>query len=210
MPKFSVIMPSYLGEYNYAAKNREEKLVRAVESVLVQEDFELIIISDGCEQTISIIKDNFKVPEIKLFYLPKRKIKGKRNAGAAGIPRNGGLQQAVGEYVIYLDTDDKYREGYLKDLSAEMTDCDWYWFDDLSFNKNTGIFDRHVCNINVQGQCGTSNVCHKLSMNAFWSEKVTYLHDWFFVNTLKQISNNYKRLNLAGYQICHVPTLLDV
>jgi hypothetical protein len=32
-PKISVIMASYLGEYKYAAKDRDKKIVRAKEAI---------------------------------------------------------------------------------------------------------------------------------------------------------------------------------
>lgn len=204
-------MPSFLGEYKRAASNRDEKIVRAVESVLTQKDFELIIVADGCDKTLEIIRNNFYGnKEINLFWIKYKRIPGaKRNAGSSGRVRNAGLQQAKGEYAIYLDIDDVYADGYLESLSKEMGDEDWFWFDDLSWNKNTEQFDRHGCNINVQGQCGTSNICHKVDMNAWWGEKTSYLHDWNFVNTLKAISSNYKRLETAGFCVCHVPSLLD-
>lgn len=211
-PFFSVIMPSYLGKYKNAAANREEKLVRAVKSVLTQdESFELVIVADGCDETIEIIKDNFRGEnKIRLFKGEPRDLKKKRNAGGAGIPRNAGLQRARGEYAIYLDADDVYVDQYLKAIRANMSDYDWYWFHDLSWNKHMKRFDKHLCDINTQGQCGTSNICHRVDMDAFWSKSVTYLHDWIFINTLKSISDNYKFLNVVGYGICHVPNLLDV
>jgi len=200
-----------LGEYKRAASNRDEKIVRAVNSVLTQKDFELIIVADGCDKTIEIIRNNFYGNKnINLFKIKYKKVRGsKRNAGSSGRARNAGLQKAKGEYAIYLDVDDLYLDGYLESLQIEMTDCDWYWFDDMSWNKKTEQFDRHVCSIHTQGQCGTSNICHKVDMNAWWCEKTTYLHDWNFINTLKVISDNYKRLNTAGFGVCHVPGLLD-
>ena len=44
----SVIMPSYLGAYKNAAKDRDRKIVRAINSVVRQtyKDWELIIIAD--------------------------------------------------------------------------------------------------------------------------------------------------------------------
>ena len=59
-PKFSVIMPSFLGEYSRAAQNREEKIVRSIDSCLDQMDFELIIVADGCQKTVEIVTDKFK------------------------------------------------------------------------------------------------------------------------------------------------------
>ena len=210
-PKFSVIMPSFLGEYSRAAQNREEKIVRSIDSCLDQMDFELIIVADGCQKTVDIVTDKFKgEKDVKLFYIQPRKVRGrKRNAGSSGTVRNAGLQQAKGEYAIYLDIDDVYLDGYLESLKKEMTDHDWYWFDDMSWNVNTKKFDRHGINIHGEGLCGTSNICHKLSMNARWNDH-GYLHDWYFINSLKAISENYKKLNTAGYGICHVPGLLDV
>ena len=58
-PKFSVIMPSFLGEYSRAAQNREDKIVRAIDSCLDQEYYELIIIADGCQKTVDIVTNKF-------------------------------------------------------------------------------------------------------------------------------------------------------
>ena len=45
----SVVMASYLGEYKSAAKNRDIKIRRAVESVLSQTvPVELVVVADGC------------------------------------------------------------------------------------------------------------------------------------------------------------------
>ena len=210
-PFFSVIMASYLEPYKHQAKNPGDKLVRAISSALTQEDFELIVVADGCDKTVDIVRYEFhRETNITLLKTKPRKIKGKRNAGAASIPRNAGLQNAKGLYAIYLDSDDMYRDDYLRDLQLNMTDNDWYWFNDLSWNRTTNRFDLHHCDINIQGQCGTSNVCHKLEMMAWWSKTPTYLHDWIFINTLKSISSDYKFLDVVGYEICHVPNLLDV
>ena len=212
MVKFSVIMPSYLGKYRYSASDPERKILRAIDSVLIQDDFELVIVADGCDRTVEIVKDNYSDSRIKLFNLAeKRNIpKNKRNAGASGVPRNAGIQQSRGEYIIYLDIDDYYREDYLKDLKKEMTDHDWYWFDNLSWNKKLGQADKYTADIDVQGQCGTANLCHKRDIGAWWSDKVHYLHDWMFISSLKASSDNYKKLETNGYIVCHVPHLLDV
>lgn len=213
MPKFSVIMPSFLGKYKHAASNRDTKIIRAVQSVLnnLFQDFEIIIIADGCKDTIRIIQQNFHGEEkIRLFIISdKRNFGSRRNAGASGVPRNAGLQQAKGEYAIYLDIDDMYSNDYLEIINEQMTDHDWYWFDDLSWDKKTEQFNRHGCDIHTQGRCGTSNICHKVSMNSWWGSRATYLHDWMFICKLKAISENYKRLDVAGYSVCHVPNMLD-
>ena len=205
-------MPSYLQKYKHSTANPEEKIVRAIDSVLDQEDFELIVVADGCDRTVEIVKDRFyNQKEVKLFRVSDdRKFGAKRGAGASGYPRNAGIQQATGEYIIYLDTDDLYVDGYLRSLKDEMTDdLAWYWFDNLSWNKRTDKFDRYLANIDKQGGCGTANICHRREMGAWWTWK-SYLHDWMFILTLKAISLDYRKLETSGYGVCHVPGLLDV
>jgi len=216
-PFFSVIMPSFLGKYKHAASNRDTKIIRAVQSVLNQtfQDFEIVIIADGCDKTIEIIQINFREAmrdeKIRMFKISdKRNFGQKRNAGASGVPRNAGLQQAKGEYAIYLDIDDMYIKTYLHKLKDEMADLlQWYWFDCLSWDKHTEKFNRLICDINVQGRCGTANICHRISMNSWWVQKGTYLHDWMFISKLKAISQEYRKLNVAGFGVCHVPNMLD-
>lgn len=98
--KFSVIIPSFLGEYRTAAKDRDRKIVRAINSVLTQsfEDFEVVVIADGCEKTIEIMKQ-ISDPRIANYSIPKSKL-------WSGEPRNKGIEEAKGEYIVYLDIDD--------------------------------------------------------------------------------------------------------
>jgi len=58
-PFLSIIMPSYMGDYGGrygdAAKDRERKLERAIDSVFGPgsiDNFELIVVADGCERTM--------------------------------------------------------------------------------------------------------------------------------------------------------------
>ena len=127
----------------------------------------------------------------------------------SGSVRNAGIMVANGEYIIYLDADDKYTETYLEELSNIMSDDkDWYFVDDIIFKNRQ--FIRRKCYVNKKGYCGTSNIIHKRSLNAYWNPKDNYAHDWNFINILKSYSKNYSVLNVYGYVVMHIPQKYDI
>lgn len=96
-PLFSIILPTY---------NRLPLLQRAVDSVLAQEYglWELIIIDDGSTDDTKayiLALDNKK---IRYTY---QENKGRSTA------RNLGIEQAYGEYICFLDSDDELLTNYL-------------------------------------------------------------------------------------------------
>lgn len=98
MPKISVIIPAY---------NASSTINSTIQSVLLQSfsDFELIVIDDGStDMTAEIVRD-IKDSRIKLF--------SDRNCGLS-VARNRGIEQAVGEYLAFLDADDLWTEDKLE------------------------------------------------------------------------------------------------
>lgn len=99
MPRVSVIMPSY---------NHEKYVAEAVQSVLDQDydDFELVITDDGStDGTVDVIK-GFSDPRVKLFVFEE-------NRGAGPAARKC-LDEARGEYVAVLSSDDAFLPGKLE------------------------------------------------------------------------------------------------
>lgn len=98
MPLISVVIPVY---------NGEETIKQTLESVLEQteEDFEIIIIDDGSQDSslekISSIQD----ARLKVFKYP--------NAGVS-ISRNRGIAHASGEFIAFLDHDDLWTPNKLE------------------------------------------------------------------------------------------------
>ncbi len=202
----SVIMPSYLGEYKKAAKDRDKKIVRAIRSVQQQtyKDWELIIIADGCEKTVEIVQELVEKTldlRIKVLLIPKQ-------LQWSGTVRNTGLDEAKGDYCCYLDIDDAFAPGHLAGIHAGTKNGkDWYWFDDYTWN---GKEFRHTKrNINKVGRCGTSNIMHRPGI-ARWDKKGSYAHDWRFIANLRQASSSYEYIRAGEYLICHVPGKFDI
>jgi glycosyltransferase involved in cell wall biosynthesis len=93
MPTVSIIIPTY---------NREHLLGRAIHSVLAQTylEFELIIVDDGSTDNTERLVKSFNSEKIK--YIQYRENKGIVAA------RNTGIQSAKGDYIAFLDSDDKW------------------------------------------------------------------------------------------------------
>jgi glycosyltransferase involved in cell wall biosynthesis len=197
---FTVVMPSYLGEYKEAAENREMKLRRAIQSVINQtfKDWELIIISDGCDKTSEIAQEYIS-DKIKCYQIPKQPY-------MSGNVRQIGLEYATGKYIIYLDSDDMYSKNHLEFVISNMNGQDWVYFNDIRYN---GEDEYSVKDVYLDyGTAGTSSICHKRLLNETWEKCNGYGHDWTFIEKLKQ-HTNYKHIGTSGYLICHVPGKYD-
>ena len=202
----SVIMPSYLGPYKRAAKDRDKKIVRAIRSVQQQTfvDWELIVIADGCNKTVEIVQQIVELcldTRIQVLYIDKQ-------LTWSGTVRNTGLDEAKGDYCCYLDIDDAFAPGHLQGIYAGIKNGkDWYWFDDYVWNGKE--FRHRKCNINKVGRCGTSNIMHRPGI-ARWNTKDNYAHDWKFIANLRQASSSYEYIRAGEYLVCHVPGRFDI
>ena len=89
MKRFSIIMAAY---------NAEKEIENAIKSVLNQtfKNFEFIVVNDASTDTTAEIVSRYG--DVKLI----SHIENKRAGGA----RNTGLDNASGEYIIFLDSDD--------------------------------------------------------------------------------------------------------
>ncbi len=98
MNYFSVIIPTY---------NRRDFLPKAVDSVLNQsfKDLELIVVDDGSTDGTGHMLKNYK--DERLIYL-------RQENGGVSRARNRGLEQAMGRYIAFLDSDDWWLKDKLK------------------------------------------------------------------------------------------------
>ena len=187
----SVIMASYLGDYPGAASNREAKLERAIASFLKQNIGELIIIADGCEKTVDIVK-TYPNSNIKLIEIDKQPL-------FSGKVRQVGIEHASYNWICYLDSDDEFAEGHLQTLLNGIDSThEWYYWDDTLVNT------KRSCAV-AMCRIGTSCIMHRKDTKAIWP--TGYNHDWGFI---QQLGSNYKKIEGAGYIVNHVPNRIDV
>jgi glycosyltransferase involved in cell wall biosynthesis len=200
-PKFSVIMPCLLSDYPGSATRKDQKLIRAIKSVFFQtfKDWELIIVSDGCDMTDYLVKKYFPQKRVKLLRV-------ERNGLFENSPRNAGIDIAKGEYIIYLDADDHYGAEHLKIISDQLSGEDWVWSNDLVYYGNE--WNVRECDMEQYAHCGTSNICHARRLNLKWG-KPGYGHDYHFIQQLLEYPN-FKQIHTAQYQVCHIANSYDV
>lgn len=197
---FSVVIASYLGPYPSAAKDRDKKIFRAIESVKAQsfQDFEIIVIADGCKKTVELMK---QYDDVRTFYIEKAK-------QWSGEPRNKGIEEARGEFIVYLDIDDVFGADHLKGIHEGLGTYDWVWFDDIRYDNRVREWYQNPCDITQIGRHGTSNVCHKKSLPARWNH-VGYAHDYYFVVELRQ-NGNFAKIDAGEYYVCHIPGIYEL
>ncbi len=104
MPSVSIIVPVY---------NVESYLRACVESVLMQTmpDWELFLVDDGSTDGSGDVIREYENADERIHALAQA------NAGAAAA-RNRGMERAAGEYLAFLDSDDRYEPTFLETLLA--------------------------------------------------------------------------------------------
>jgi glycosyltransferase involved in cell wall biosynthesis len=121
-PKVSVVIPTY---------NREVKVRNAIESVLAQTvtDLEVIVVDDGSSDgTGQMLGETFG-DRIRYY--------AQDNQGVS-VARNKGVEEARGEWIAFLDSDDLWEkeklEWQLKALEQFQPDCRVCYTDTRLFN----------------------------------------------------------------------------
>lgn len=121
LPTISVIICAY---------NGESYLERSIDSVLNQTVpfYELILVNDGSRDgTLSImraVQKRYSGFNIKVIDLPQ-------NHGI-GVARNLGIQKATGDYLAFLDADDRLSPVFLEEMDAVLQQERW---DAISFGQ---------------------------------------------------------------------------
>ena len=104
MPQFSVVICTY---------NRSQLLRGALDSVLGQDasDYELLVVDDGSEDDTADVVATFDSPVVRYVRRPN---------GGLSAARNTGIKEARGQFVIFLDDDDRADPSWLSTLASKI------------------------------------------------------------------------------------------
>lgn len=135
--KISCIVPVY---------NVEKYLKKCLDSILNQsfKDFELIIVDDGSTDNSSIICDEYLNIDNRV------KVIHKENGGLSDA-RNRGIEEAIGDYLIFIDSDDYVDSSMFEVLynlnqknNTEISACDKAFVYEKSDHIEYGINSNKV------------------------------------------------------------------
>lgn len=158
-PVFSVIIPLY---------NKEKYIKRAINSVLKQtyQNFEIIVINDGStDNSLSVIK-SIKDKRVKIF--------NQKNLGVSNA-RNKGIKKAKGEYIAFLDADDKFLNNYLETIVQLILKYPNNSFFGTAFKKVYKKNDTEICDFNF-GKKSEKTFIVKDLISAVVKNKKFFIH----------------------------------
>lgn len=153
MPKYSIIVPAY---------NAEDRIKKVLGSITCQEfkDYELIVVCDSCtDNTEKIAREEFNARTfIEEFHND-------------GLSRSKGLDEAKGEWVLFLDDDDWWIHEYVLTMIDQAVEQVKDSKDLIQFGfiwKGKGYCPSSLANKNEYGQTFLySNVWTKCFKRSF-------------------------------------------
>lgn len=181
MIKVSVIIPVY---------NGQEYIKECIESVLFQKflGVEMIIVDDGStDDTPSILRRFEQIPNITIIY--------SKHLGLS-ISRNIGIDAAKGEYILFVDADDRLHDEESLELvycTAKKQDAKIVTYDTICFDINGIASKQRYINRFPQSKYFSENKYFSEMMNSgfFCSTVWSYFFKREIINNIRFIPYIY-------------------
>ena len=154
---FSIIIPVY---------NAQNTIRRTLQSVLNQtfSSYEIIVVNDGSRDNSARILQEFA-------HYPQVTVLNQINAGVSAA-RNSGLQQACGEYVLFLDADDWVDDNFLMSFKLNLNAWPAEAVDLMVGNLN----DNRIGKVSQAGFFSQQDIPYVLG-ELEMSDNIGYLHN---------------------------------
>ncbi|MBS1597817.1 MAG: glycosyltransferase family 2 protein [Bacteroidetes bacterium] len=148
----SIILPTF---------NRASLVMESIQSVLEQSyrDFELIIIDDGSADDTKARINSIQDDRIRYYWFP--------HSGYTGRLKNFALQQAQGELIAFIDSDDMWKPGKLEQQVSLLNENPSIGFSitDVTTFKADIILIDHSYQLQHTIQC--TNIFEQMKENRF-------------------------------------------
>ena len=179
----TIIVPAY---------NEQDRIVRALDSVPIRDDIEILIINDGStDKTLSVAKKYAKEhPERNI-----RVISYKENKGL-GHAKNVGYDNAHGDYINQLDCDDYlYTEVYER-VMAELDGTEMVYMDMRIDNGDIWVLREETKHLWCGGPL---RFIRRDFLGDLRCPEIRAGEDWFLNEELQKKPHTDKFTSLVGY-----------
>lgn len=211
--RLSVVVPMY---------NSERYIERCINSIIDQdmEEMEIILINDGSTDKTKYIAERYvnKYKNVRLIHKEK-------NEGISAA-RNTGIKNAIGEYIVFIDSDDEINKGMFTNMyelgkksNSDLVMCSYSrkykdFDEDIKANieEDYVIYNRSDIEKNIiptfventeYGYYYAWNKLYKREFleinNIFFREKIKFGEDWFLNLEVFEKINTFSYINEPYY-----------
>lgn len=201
MPEVSIIVPVY---------KVESYLRRCVDSILAQtfQDFELILVDDGSPDNCPAICDEYAQKDNRIHVIHKEN-------GGLSSARNAGICKAVGQYVMFCDSDDTVDPRWCEVLYNAIIEDPMAWvFSNMWKVDCNG--NKMLCGESISSPSRKQNVSYfrayqmglsGFSVNKIYSLDVLKKNDIYFDEDCKYAED--VEFNVKYYLLCNQALHID-
>ncbi len=202
--RFSIITPVY---------NAEKYISRCIDSILIQtfNNFELIIVDDGSVDRSLEICSSYAAKDDRILVFSKE------NRGVSSA-RNLGLQQATGDFVIFVDSDDTISPNLCERLHYQIEQVNYndliiYGYYAISDDFKESVAIQQEITYKKENMADALNFLDKSRLlyivwnkvfvrskiKYFFPENMTFAEDSCFVMKYLEQIENIKIITFKGY-----------
>lgn len=194
--KFSIVVPVY---------NVEKYLKKCLDSIFEQqfEDYEVIAVDDGSTDKSNNILNEYIQKSTKL------KVIHQENKGLGGA-RNTGIENARGEYLVFLDSDDYIDSKMLMVLNdyLEKYNLDILAFDCSKVDENYNFMEK-VSYDNFKNKYSSLSKKNFLCLNQLHVQK--YIEKNYLMIIMLNFQKNFGMKILQQFlNLYHIQTISDI